>query len=307
MNSEAINFKGMMILKKCLVLIILILLVFTSCSGGNNSQAKINDMPAKNILPVLSKNDLLNKSGSIVSERIRVPEGFERVSTVDNTFEKYLRDLPLKPDGAKVKLYNGETKSNDVFSAVIDIDIGDKDLQQCADAVIRLRAEYLFKNKMYDKIHFNFTNGFRADYRKWMNGYRIAINGDRASWIKKAGYSKDYSSFRKYLDIVFSYAGTLSLSREMKSIPLEELQIGDIFIKGGAPGHTVLVTDMARNKSTGEIIFLIAQSYMPAQEIHILKNLNNEGMSPWYSVNFGETLSTPEWEFNKGQLMRFIE
>lgn len=224
-----------------------------------------------------------------------------------NENAEYLRNLPLKPNGTKVKLYNGETKYNNVYDAVIEIDVGDRDLQQCADAVIRLRAEYLYKNKMYDQIHFNFTNGFKADYKTWMNGYRISVNGNNVNWVKKTGYSNDYSSFRKYLDMVFAYAGTLSLSKEMKKVAIEEMQIGDIFIKGDNPGHAVLIMDMAKNNSTGEVIFLIAQGYMPAQDIHILKNLENEDISPWYSVDFGRTLSTPEWEFNNEQLMRFYE
>ena len=59
--------------------------------------------------------------------------------------------------------------------AVIDMDIGERDLQQCADAVIRLRAEYLYGTGQYDKIHFNFTSGFNAQYIKWMQGSRISV------------------------------------------------------------------------------------------------------------------------------------
>jgi hypothetical protein len=61
---------------------------------------------------------------------------------------------------------------------------------------------------------------------------------------------------------------------------------------------------MAKNKQ-GKKIFLLAQSYMPAQELQILKNPNNAKMSPWYSEEFGETLITPEWTFKKAHLKRF--
>ncbi|HOP99614.1 MAG TPA: DUF4846 domain-containing protein [Acetivibrio clariflavus] len=50
---------------------------------------------------------------------------------------------------------------------------------------------------------------------------------------------------------------------------------------------------------------MIAQSYMPAQDIHVLKNFNGTEISPWYSLNFGDVLNTPEWTFYKDQLMRF--
>jgi hypothetical protein len=249
--------------------------------------------------------NLINKSGGTVEQRIEVPEGFERIKVPENSYGQYLRSLPVKPDGTRIKLYNGEVTDKDVHAAVIDIDIGNRDLQQCADAVIRLRAEYLYSQKLYRRIHFNFTNGFNADYTNWMNGNRVVNKGNKTNWVKKTGYSNEYSSFRKYLDIVFAYAGTLSLSKEMKKVSIDDMQIGDVFLKGASPGHTVTILDMAENKKTGEKIFIIAQSYMPAQDIHILKNFQNTELSPWYSTNFGEVLSTPEWEFEKGQLMRF--
>ncbi|MGM2875088.1 DUF4846 domain-containing protein, partial [Bacillus cereus group sp. BC55] len=56
-----------------------------------------------------------------------------------------------------------------------------------------------------------------------------------------------------------------------------------------------------------EVMFMIAQSYMPAQNIHVLKNFNQQQNSPWYSTNFDVYLKTPEWTFTKDQLMRFSE
>ena len=253
------------------------------------------------------KSQLIDRNGKTIRERINPPAGFTRVKAADGSFGQYLRDLPLKPPGSKVKYYNGSVKPGKVYEAVVDLDVGDRDLQQCADAVIRLRAEYLYGKGLYDRIRFNFTNGFNADYATWRQGNRIVVEGNRAYWVKRTGTSGDYGSFRQYLDMVFAYAGTLSLAGEMKKAPLAEMKIGDVFLKGEDPGHCVMVVDMAENSVTGEKIFMLAQSYMPAQDIHILKNPRNEEISPWYPLNFGDTLSTPEWIFNKNQLVRFPE
>ena len=103
--------------------------------------------------------------------------------------------------------------------------------------------------------------------------------------------------------IVFTYANTYSLSAEMNPVSdVRAIEIGDLFIQGGFPGHAVIVVDMAKN-SAGHIVFLLAQSYMPAQDIHILKSPFS--ISPWYDINFGEQLETPEWTFKKTDLKRF--
>lgn len=252
-----------------------------------------------------AKESLINEAGKTIADRFRPPEGFQRIPEEEGSYGNYLRNLPLKPHGSKVKLYNGAEKGSDVHEAVIDIDVGERDLQQCADAVMRLRAEYLYGKGLDQKIHFNFVNGFTADYPTWIQGNRIGVEGNKAYWVKKTGYSREYKSFRQYMDMVFAYAGTESLVREMKKVPLEEMRIGDVFLKGNLPGHCVVVVDMAENSKTGERLFMIAQSYMPAQDIHVLKNPANSGRSPWYPIKFGESLDTPEWKFDRNQLMRF--
>ena len=169
---------------------------------------------------------------------------------------------------------------------------------------MRLRAEYLYKEKNFDAIHFNFTNGFKALYSTWRQGKKIRIKGNTVTWYNGAQKGDSRKSFDKYLSMVFSYAGTLSLEKEMKKVALQNMQIGNVFIKGGSPGHAVIVVDMAKN-SNQETIFLLAQSYMPAQEIHILKNFNNPITSPWYTTKQLEILRTPEWVFKKDQLRGF--
>lgn len=252
-----------------------------------------------------AKKSLINPEGLTVESRIITPDGFVRTGEEEASFAGFLRKLPLKPDGSKVKLYNGKVKLNNVHQAVLDIDVGNRDLQQCADAAIRLRAEYLYTNQQYSRIHFNFTNGFNAQYEKWMEGNRIKVEGNDCRWVKTAEISNDYASFKRYLEMVFAYAGTLSLSQEMKNVAISEAIPGDVFVEGGSPGHAVIILDMAEDISTGQKLMLLAQSYMPAQDIHILKNFENSDISPWYPLDFGERLITPEWEFDKNQLMRF--
>jgi len=139
-----------------------------------------------------------------------------------------------------------------------------------------------------------------------MQGYRIAINSSKVSWVKRTSPSNTYKDFWKYMEIIFSYAGTLSLSKELILVAKEDMKIGDIFIWCGSPGHAILVTDMAINPKTNEKLFLLSQSYMPAQEIQLLKNPNDSEFSPWYSLTDLTTeLKTPEWNFNVNQLKRF--
>ncbi len=247
-----------------------------------------------------------NNEVESVQKRIEVPEGFARTEEEDNSFACWLRCLPLKPKGAKVMLCNGQPKSRqDLHAAVIDIDVGKRDLQQCADAVMRLRAEYLFAVKKHDKIHFNFTSGDRCDYSRWRRGERPVISGNHVTWQRTAGADQSHASFRKYMDKVFMYAGTLSLAKELKPIKVISAMPGDVFIQGGSPGHAVIVLDVATHPKTRERICLLAQSYMPAQSIHILKNLEATERSPWFSLNRGARLLTPEWTFKKTDLRRF--
>lgn len=253
----------------------------------------------------IASKQIEKRADTLLYQRFNPPPGYERVVADSASFAFYLRYLPLRPHGAKVLLHDGREKSNPgIYEAVVDLPIGKKDLHQCADAVIRLRAEYLWRQGQYDKIHFNLTNGFRVDYERWRKGGRVKVVGNQTSWEQKTAASDSYATFWQYLEFVFTYAGTLSLSKELEPGEVSELLIGDVFIQGGSPGHAVIVVDLATD-SAGKKVFLLAQSYMPAQEIQILKNPVNDKLSPWYSADFEEILETPEWNFKKGDLKKF--
>lgn len=233
---------------------------------------------------------------------LTLPAGYSRISQNEGTFGAWLRKVTLKKDKT-VYLYNGNKKGNQAAQfAVLDISVGKKDLQQCADAVMRLYAEYLYAGKAFSKIAFKATDGMVMDYAGWIKGDRFLLQNGRLKRSRIAAAGENRAIFGQYLELVFSYAGTLSLSRELQ--PVTDIQPGDVYIQGGSPGHAVIVMDVAVNKAGGKI-FLLAQSYMPAQDIHILKNPVSE-LSPWYEAAGVGDLLTPEWTFSRGNLKRFM-
>lgn len=242
-----------------------------------------------------------------LENRIAPPAGYVRKALPEGSFGDWLRGIPLKPGKPQVMLFNGQPKENqDAQFAVVNIDVGKRDLQQCADAVMRLRAEYLFSQAQHDAIHFNFTSGANCAWSQWNQGLRPAIAGSKINWIKKAEPSKSHENFRAYMDMIFTYAGTASLEKELKKIgTLKDLQIGDVFIQGGFPGHAVLVMDVVENPDNGHRKYMLAQSYMPAQDMHILVNPSDPKLGPWYDAEATGPVETPEWTFLQQDLRRF--
>ncbi|HYC27227.1 MAG TPA: DUF4846 domain-containing protein, partial [Chitinophagaceae bacterium] len=160
--------------------------------------------------------------------------------------------------------------------------VGNEDLQQCADAVMRLRAEYLYDQNRFNEIAFIDNNNKTYRYQD----------------------GKDRAAFNAYLRRVFSWCGTASLAKQLKRVPeMEDILPGDVLIRGGYPGHAVIVMDVAMNHK-GEKVYLLAQSYMPAQDIHILKNPAGQS-TPWYKVTEDQAIITPEWVFQPGELRRW--
>ena len=228
-----------------------------------------------------------------------LPKGFELTKVEASSFENWLRCLPLKPKGTPIKLFNGKNKMLQALNAgVLDIDVGKTDLQQCADAVMRLKAEYLYSKKNFENIHFNYTSGFKAAYSKWREGYKIGVKGNKAYYYKKPkATDKTYEGFQKYLWNVYNYAGTYSLNKELKKQSTQNIKGGDVLIIGGFPGHVVMVAAVAENILKEKAVLLI-QSYMPAQNIHIVKKQFTRGEQVWFKVSDLEKKGWKTWEFD---------
>ena len=221
---------------------------------------------------VTGDNILVEPKASVVYQiinDIETPESYRRISVGNGSFAGWLRNIRLKKD-KRVFLYNGSLKPNQSAQfAVVDISVGNKDLQQCADAVMRLRAEYLYLNKM--------PMAFMDYSGKW---YSWKGTGNR-------------NTFDNYLQTVFGWCGSVADFLTIKA--------GDVFVQGGFPGHAIIVVDVAINKK-GQKVYLLAQGYQPAQDIHILNNPMNGALNPWYSVDITSLIITPEWRFNKQDL-----
>ncbi|MEO1082853.1 MAG: DUF4846 domain-containing protein [Acidobacteriota bacterium] len=238
-----------------------------------------------------------------LAERFPAPLGATRIEAKPGSFATWLRTLPVKPKGSPVLHFDGSVKPLQVHAAVLDIDVGDRDLQQCADAVIRLRAEYLREARCESDIAFQFTSGDVASWSEWAMGRRPTVNGSAVTWTHRAQADASYGNFRRYLDTVFAYAGTLSLEQELE--PVDDpsaVEPGDVFIQGGSPGHAVIVLDVVED-ARGARRFLLGQSYMPAQEIHVLKRPGHS--DPWYPATASGAVETPEWRFHASDLHRF--
>jgi hypothetical protein len=245
-----------------------------------------------------------------IAARIPPPAGTVRVQVSEDSFANWLRYLPVKPGQQKVLLYNGEPKRNqNAHWAVIDIDTGSDDLQQGAEAVLRLHAEYLYARNDFDAISFHVSSKDMLPWNRWRKGDRpVAMEGGAVTWNTQAAKPDDsYANFRKYLDAVFAHADTNTLAMDVEPIGGAEIpRIGDVYVHPGKPGHAVIVVDMVQDTKTGRKGFLLAQSFIPAQDVHILVNAYNPQGSPWYCPDYlADNLRTPEWTFTPYELMRF--
>ncbi|KAA3624052.1 MAG: hypothetical protein DWP94_04530, partial [Flavobacterium sp.] len=264
-------------MKKYIIGIILLGLALFFFGTGNGRMAK------QVVKSYFVKPVYINKQGNTISQRCLLPEGFVRTSYPEGSFQNYLQQYPLKPFGAKVINYDGEDY---IYQAghigVLDLPVPNNGLQQCADALIRIRSEYLWQQNRKEEIGFNFTSGHYCSWQKYASGHRPIINGNRVSFNKTAAEDYSHENFYRYLNLIFMYSGTQSLFDELPQLnAIEDIEVGDMLIYPGSPGHVIMVVDKAEH-ANGRKLFIFAQGNTPAQSVHVLKNPNNSDLSPWY-------------------------
>ena len=198
---------------------------------------------------------------------IPTPEGFVRIDGDDPKYSEFLRSLALKPKRSVVKYYwGGVADLQELNYAVVDLPLL-SNAEQCADVCMRLRAEYLYHIGNLDNIYFLDVNGNVLNY-----------NGEKSK-----------ESLEDYLREVFRVANTYSLSRQMDKRRLADIQPGDVFVypapNSNSYGHAVMVADVAQNQNTGKKAIMLVEGFIPARNIHIMRNSQDSSASPWFILD----------------------
>lgn len=231
--------------------------------------------------------------GEPLHERFPPPHGAHRVTVDGDSFAAWLRGLPLRAPGTPVRSFRGDKlhEGDDPrIAAVVELDVGSRDLQQCADSVMRLDAEWRYAAGRGDQITYPLGHHQQLAWKRWTQGQRPRIGDrDQVTWIGGAKADDSHRALRAYLDVVFAWAGTASIADATPSVARANLRAGDFFIVGGHPGHAVLILDVAED-DRGHRWALLGQGFMPAQDFQVLAH---DG-EPWFSLD-ADTVETPFW------------
>lgn len=197
---------------------------------------------------------------------ISTPHGYTRV---EGSYAEFMRSLPLKKRGSKVKLYSGGNARYQFLSTgVIDIPMLSNS-EQCADMTMRLRAEYLFSRGRYSEMRFRDVNGNTLRY--------------------KGGASR--KALERFLKKAYDVCSTFSVSRETTPRKISEVQPGDVLVyparKQEGLGHALIVIDVARKGK--KVAIMCAEGNTPARELHIVRNPNPIS-NPWFFFDGDESM-----------------
>ena len=242
-----------------------------------------------------------------LKDRVQIPDGYKRIKYPKDSFQEYVQNYTLEPYGSPIINYDGsEYFAQNIHEAILEIPVPKNGLQQCADALMRIRSEYLWEQHRRDEIGFKFTSGHYCSWRQYADGFRPKIKGNKVSFHKTAKSDSSKTNFYRFLNLIYTYAGTLSLYNELPKVKLEDLQVGDMLVTPGTPGHIVMIADKIKNDK-GEELFTLIQGNTPAQSVCLLKNFEESEMSPWYNFKSKNEIYVPGYYFEKMNFIRFKE
>jgi hypothetical protein len=234
------------------------------------------------------------KPDASLETRFPTPPGYTRVKVEPGSFAEWLRTLPMAPEGTPAKTFDGREAmpaDDDYLAGVVAIDIGSSDLQQSSDVIVRLHAEYLWSRGERDKISYLSATKLNMPLSRWEKGQRLIPNGATVFWAVKGKPAEvSHAEFRKYLDAIFNWANSTSLSpRSTQVADPKQLVAGDFFLQSESPNHVAVVLDIAE-KPSGERVALLGQARNPTESIHVVRPGK---ATPWFSVRPPVPVMTP--------------
>ncbi|MDR3350383.1 MAG: DUF4846 domain-containing protein [Prevotellaceae bacterium] len=258
------------------------------------------------LLPSLSiaQSDV-HPEGKTVVARFGVPSGYQRTDSLPASFAFFLQHLPLLPPKTPVKFYDGAPNVSCRPAAVIDMEIGDKNLQQNIQTMIRLWAEYLFEQQRFSDIFFHINNGQVIPYEQWTQGMKLVINR-KTYWTKTPSNPKQYQTFRRYLNFIFTNSDFHTLLQDVQLSAGVHITPGDILtFDNGADTYVVMVLDAAVHRETGDMLVLLVSGGNPAQSVQVLQNTDEDSATGvWFPLKNG-VLTVGEMAFSVKQRYRF--
>ena len=235
-----------------------------------------------------------------IGARIAPPSGFRRAQASPESFAQWLRCLPLLPGEPPLLKYDGSKRTNqNAHFAVLDLPIGPDDTLSSADGMYLLRTTWLFVTGQGERIRFG---PGPIEFANTLAAMQPASARATTSAPARPGPLRALDAYQKAL---FAAANSQTLIKDTTPPPLQDLQIGDLFVHPGQPGHAAIVVDLAIHPASGNTVFLLAQGGSPAQQLHVIINPTHSQFSPWYPLEAVPQIRTPEWTFSHDELRRF--
>jgi len=236
------------------------------------------------------------------------PAGFSRVPAEVGTYAWWLRHLPVLGPAEPLRYHDGTVvpRGNSTVAAIVDLDTGKRDLQQCMDVLLRLRAEYLRAAGLERRIAFRYVGGRYYTWSSWKKGLRPDRATPDLRLVPRAAWGDSRGNFLHYLQTLYYDTGTMHHQNEPKVAPAD-LAIGDFFVyapsNAHATGHAVVVLDLAVSAS-GERRIVVGQGDTPATDFHVLRDPKG---SAWFPIPATDFLGTFLWPtpFSWDMLRRF--
>jgi hypothetical protein len=196
-------------------------------------------------------------------DSLPVPAGFTAAEYPAGSYSQWIRSLPLK-HGLEIRDHEGRPVNRSFYQtwAVAEMPLMFQgDLEQCADWAMRFWAEYHRSAGKLDKL------------------YLFDYNG-RKKTFKSSG-----KTFRKFLKWAFDNTNSYSLKKGCAVAQPDKMRAGDMVVQNekGGIGHVSIVMGVCKGQ-TGEALFLMGFSYMPAQEFHIERAPEGYGKEGWFTL-----------------------